>query len=318
MIFVNAGRQSSWENSEACVLGELTLSASLSARTMASITNQDVAAGLREAADLLEQQGANPFRVNAYRIAARTVAELPEDVAALFDREGLDGLIALPGIGRSLAAAIAEMVRTGSWVQLQRMRGAVEPRQLFQAVPGVGPELARRIHDRLGVDTLEALELAVHDGRLQKVEGIGPRRVAMINAALANLLRRGRPRWREETPAPPVEMLLDVDREYREKASVGSLEKIAPRRFNPKAEAWLPIMHTQRDAWHFTALFSNTARAHELGRVFDWVVVYFHSDDEPEGQCTVVTETRGELMGRRVVRGHEAECRAFYAAAGDA
>ena len=109
-------------------------------------------------------------------------------------------------------------------------------------------------------------------------------------------------------------MLLDVDREYREKASAGRLEKIAPRRFNPKGEAWLPILHAHRDAWHFTVLYSNTARAHDLGRVFDWVVMYFHTDDEPEGQCTVVTETRGELIGRRVVRGREAECRSCYAA----
>lgn len=284
---------------------------------MAHMTNQDIAARLREAADLLEQQGANRFRVNAYRVAARTVAGLPEDAAALLAREGLDGLVALPGIGRALAAAIAEMVRTGSWVQLQRLRGAVEPSQLFQAVPGVGPELARRIHDRLGVDTLEALELAAHDGRLEKVEGIGPRRVAMISAALANMLRRGRPRRREPAPAPPVEALLDVDRAYREKAAAGSLRKIAPRRFNPKGEAWLPIMHAERGDWHFTALYSNTARAHELGRVFDWVVVYFHTDDEPEGQCTMVTETRGELEGRRVVRGREAECRDLYAAAAE-
>ncbi len=286
-----------------------------SARTMARNTNQNIAARLREAADLLDQQGANPFRVNAYRRAARTVDGLTEDATALFAREGLDGLIALPGIGRSLAAAIAEMVRTGSWAQLQRLRGAVEPDQLFQSIPGVGPELARRIHDRLGVDTLEALELAAHDGRLEKVDGVGPRRAAMVGAALASMLRRGRPRPREEAPAPPVTMLLNVDREYREKATAGSLDKIAPRRFNPKAEAWLPILHTERNGWHFTVLFSNTARAHELGRVFDWVVIYFHSDDEPEGQCTVVTETRGELTDRRVVRGREAECRAYYAAA---
>lgn len=284
------------------------------AKIVAGMKNRDIAAKLREAADLLEQQGANPFRVNAYRMAGRTVAGLPEQAAVLFDREGLDGLTALPGIGRSLAAAIAEMLRTGNWVQLQRLRGAVEPHKLFQAVPGVGPELGRRIHDRLGVDTLEALELAAHDGRLEKVEGIGPRRAAMISAALADMLRRVRPRRREVAPAPPVEMILDVDREYREKASAGRLQKIAPRRFNPEGEAWLPIMHTQRDIWHFTVLFSNTARAHELGRVFDWVVVYFHSDNEPEGQCTVVTETRGELMGRRVVRGREAECGALYAA----
>jgi len=284
---------------------------------MPSITNQAIADRLKEAADLLEQQGANPFRINAYRAAARTVAKLPEEAAALYDRAGFDGLTALPGIGRSLAAAISEMLHTGHWAQLDRLRGAIEPHQLFQAVPGVGPELARRIHDRLGVDTLEALEIAAHDGRLEKVDGIGPRRAAMISAALGDLLRRGRPRWRDEAPAPPVETILDVDREYREKASAGRLETIAPRRFNPSSEAWLPILHAQRVAWHFTVLFSNTARAHELGRVFDWVVVYFHSDDGPEGQCTVVTETRGELIGKRVVRGREAECKAFYAAAED-
>ena len=280
---------------------------------MAGIENRTIAARLREAADLLEGQGANPFRVNAYRNAARTVEEMPEAAAALFVREGVEGLVALPGIGRSLAAAIAEMVRTGSWTQLQRLRGAVEPNKLFQAVPGIGPELGRRIHDRLGVETLEALEAAAHDGRLVKVDGIGPRRAAMISAALAELLRRGRSPPDGGSELPPVERILDVDREYRDRASAGSLEKIAPRRFNPNAEAWLPILHTQRGDWHFTALYSNTARAHELGRVFDWVVIFFHADDAPEGQCTVVTETRGELTGRRVVRGREPACRQHYA-----
>lgn len=88
----------------------------------------------------------------------------------------------------------------------------------------------------------------------------------------------------------------------------GSLPKIEPRRFNPSGEAWLPILHTERGEWRFTALFSNTARAHELGRTRDWVVIYFHLDSGPEGQRTVVTETRGRLKGHRVVRGREADC----------
>ena len=96
------------------------------------------------------------------------------------------------------------------------------------------------------------------------------------------------------------------------KAAAGALRKIAPRRFNPSGEAWLPVLHAHHGDWHFTALFSNTARAHELDRVSDWVVIYFHTDDDPEGQCTVVTETHGPLEGRRVVRGREAECRAYY------
>jgi putative hydrolase len=63
------------------------------------------------------------------------------------------------------------------------------------------------------------------------------------------------------------------------------------------------------------ALYSNTARAHELGRTGDWVVVvvYFYDDHHQEGQRTIVTETHGPLAGRRVVRGHEAECGEYYA-----
>jgi len=107
-------------------------------------------------------------------------------------------------------------------------------------------------------------------------------------------------------------VLLDVDQEYCQKAVADRLPKVAPRRFNPAHETWLPILHTERDGWHFTALFSNTARAHELGRTRDWVVIYFYDGDHREGQNTVVTETHGPLKERRVVRGREAQCRQFY------
>jgi putative hydrolase len=109
-----------------------------------------------------------------------------------------------------------------------------------------------------------------------------------------------------------VALLLEIDEAYRRQAAAGQLRTIAPKRFNPEGEAWLPVLHDQRGEWHFTALYSNTARAHELKRVFDWVVIYFHTDEEAEGQRTVVTETRGTLVGQRVVRGREAECREHY------
>jgi DNA polymerase (family X) len=106
---------------------------------------------------------------------------------------------------------------------------------------------------------------------------------------------------------PAVATLLEVDREYREKAAAGQLQKIAPRRFNPEHVAWLPVLHARRDERHFTALYSNTERAHELHRTHDWVVIFFE-----DGHCTVVTEYRGALKGRRVVRGREPECLAYY------
>lgn len=269
--------------------------------------NQAIAEKLLELADLLEQQNANPFRVNAYRRAARTVAAHPEPIAELAERAGTEGLDELPTIGRSIALAIQEMLRTGRWQQLERLRGTLDPEQVFQSIPGVGPELARRIHEVLEIESLPELELTAHDGRLEQVPGVGPRRARMIAAALGQMLQRRPPRPHETVAEPDVELLLDVDREYRDKAARGKLRKIAPKRFNPSRQAWLPILHTQRGDWHITALFSNTARAHELGKTNDWVVLYFHTDHGPEAQSTVVTETSGPLEGRRVVRGREAE-----------
>ena len=111
---------------------------------------------------------------------------------------------------------------------------------------------------------------------------------------------------------PGVDLLLEVDREYRDKARAGELRRIAPRRFNPEHKAWLPVLHARHAPWHFTALFSNTGRAHELHRTSDWVVMFYSAADGDEGQATVVTERRGALAGRRVVRGREPECARHY------
>ncbi|MGX7871978.1 hypothetical protein ACVDG5_002880 [Mesorhizobium sp. ORM6] len=130
----------------------------------------------------------------------------------------------------------------------------------------------------------------------------------MLGAALAERLGRARLRTTHQPqPFPPVSMLLDVDRMYREKAAAGALRKIAPKRFNPNGEAWLPVLHARHDNWHFTAFFSNTRLAHELAKTNDWVVIYFQAEGQPEGRCTVVTETKGPMAAKRVVRGREDE-----------
>jgi len=274
--------------------------------------NQEVASRLREGADLLEQQAANPFRISAYRHAADTVIALEEDLRDIVARDGIDGLMGLPNIGRGIAAAIDEILQSGSWSQIARLRGTLEPDKLFKTVPGIGPELAKRIHDALHIDTLEALEQAAHDGRLESVRGMGPRRTTIIRATLESMLGRIRGGRRHPVNGPELGILLDVDQEYRDKAAAGKLPTISPKRFNPDGKSWLSILHTQRDNWHFTALYSNTARAHELGRTGDWVVIYFYDDHHQEGQHTVVTETHGPLVGRRVVRGWEQEVEEYY------
>ena len=276
--------------------------------------NQQIAIKLREMANILEQQNAQSFRITAYRRAAQTIENLNQDLYILLQNGGTDALKELPNIGQGIASAIEEILRTGKWGRLERLIGQVDPVKLFQIIPGVGPELAKLIHDELDIDTLEALEQSAHDGSLEKLKGIGPRRVASICASLDSILKRvtNRPSTNIRLKDSDISLLLDVDREYRKNAAENKLPVIAPKRFNPRGEAWLPIMHTERNGHHFTALFSNTARAHELGRTNDWVVVYFYDDDHHEGQFTIVTEKRGKLTGRRVIRGREIECQKYY------
>nr|WP_281362856.1 helix-hairpin-helix domain-containing protein [Hydrogenophaga aromaticivorans] len=288
---------------------------------MPGVTNATIAQALAEMAALLEAQGDNPFRVAAYQRASETVAQLGTSLREIHRGGGVAALDALPGVGQRIAAAIVEMLETGHWQQLERLRGSSDTEALFRTIPGVGPDLAMRLHEALGVDTLEALEGAARAGRLEAVEGIGPRRAAAIGAALTQMLDRRRTRRqgglsRGLTGAePPVALLLQVDREYRAAAEADKLPKIAPKRFNPENRAWLPVLHANKSGWHFTALYSNTARAHELDRTHDWVVIYAEDEAHHEHPCTVVTAGRGALVGKRVVRGREIECRQWYAQA---
>jgi len=280
---------------------------------MSEILNAEIAGRLEEVARLLAEQGANEYRVAAYHRAATTLRRLRRSAAEIVRAEGVAGLRRLPGIGETLAAAILALVTTGRLPLLARLRGESDPLAILASVPGIGATLAERLHRDLGIETLADLEAAAHDGRLAELAGFGEKRVAGIRDSLASRLGRVRPSIApaNTSPEPAVDEILDVDREYRERAAADQLQRIAPRRFNPSHEAWLPILHTHRGARPYTALFSNTAHAHELGKTHDWVVLYYDGA-EGERQCTVITAARGELTGKRIVRGREDVCRRFY------
>ncbi|MFT7598031.1 MAG: hypothetical protein ACI8TP_000952 [Acidimicrobiales bacterium] len=271
--------------------------------------NREMARQLRRAADLLETQRADRHRVRAYRRAADELLQLGEPASSIYRRQGLDGLVALPGIGRSFALAIADLVEVGRWRWLDRLEGDVEPERLLSTVAGIGPGLATRIHLELGVETLEDLELAARNGRLAKMRGFGPKRVQSVKDNLAGRLGFRGQQWRYDVAGRrplSVGELLDIDCEYRQKAAAGRLPTIVPSRFNPQRKVTLPVLHTARDGRHFTAVYSNTPLANDLGRTTDWVVIY---EDAPDhGRWTVVTETRGRLTGQRVVRGWSDRC----------
>ncbi len=277
--------------------------------------NQQIGRKLREVALLLEEQGANRFRIQAYRRAAQMLEGLERPVSDIVARSGTKGLESLPGIGVSLARSIHTLVVTGRLPMLDRLRGELDSIALLTSIPGIGSILATRLHDDLHIHTLEQLETAAHDGRLADIGGIGSKKLQGIIESLAARLNRIRkpspPEETEKGDAASVEELLDVDRQYRESAQAGRLMTIAPRRFNPKKEAWLPILHTQRGPRHYTALFSNSPMAHRLKKTRDWVILYY-DDDHTEHQCTVVTGRDVLFRGKRIVRGREVDCAAYY------
>ena len=278
---------------------------------MSNPMNRQIASRLEEAARLLREQGADPFRVNAYLKAAGTVRHWPRSIREVYDVRGLDGLEELPGVGAAIARAIRELLTRGRLPMLDRLRGQSDPVAVLASVPGIGRRLAGRLHDELGLHTLEDLEAAAHDGRLETIAGFGDKRLAGIRDSLAHRLGRIRSPAVPPVQPPSVGELLDVDHEYIAKVAAGELPLIAPRRFNPTGLAWLPILHTRRGERRYTALFSNTARAHRAGTTRDWVVLYGEDGAGHDYQYTVITARQGPLRGSRVVAGREPECAAL-------
>ncbi|QYJ16713.1 DNA polymerase/3'-5' exonuclease PolX [Rubrobacter xylanophilus DSM 9941] len=148
------------------------------------IHNAEIAAILHEVADLLEIEGENPFRVRAYREAARTVENHPRSLAEMAG-EGED-LTRLPGIGEDLAGKIREIVRTGTLRQTEELRERVPPglRSLL-GVPGLGPRRVRELHRRLGITSAAELERAAREGKVRRLPGFGEKTERNILEALS-------------------------------------------------------------------------------------------------------------------------------------
>jgi DNA polymerase (family 10) len=146
-------------------------------------TNAEIADALQRIADLLEIQGENVFRIRAYRNAARTVAELPEGVAAMIGRG--EDLTELPGIGEDLGGKITELARTGHVPLLDRLARRL-PGELAEMMrlPGLGPKRVALVHEKLHIKTLAELKAAAAAGRLREVPGIGAKTEKTILAAL--------------------------------------------------------------------------------------------------------------------------------------
>jgi DNA polymerase (family 10) len=170
------------------------------------IHNADIAAVFVEIADLLEIEQANPFRIRAYRNAARVVGELGREVRTLVERG--EDLTSLPGIGDDLSAKMREIVQTGKCRALDRLRAELPPAitELLH-LPGLGPKKVRALWHELDVQTVEQLARAARDGRISKLPGFGEKTEANILQAVEAHLSKAR-RFKLATAAQYADSLV--------------------------------------------------------------------------------------------------------------
>ncbi len=204
------------------------------------VYNSDVVDTFNEVADLLEIEGANEFRVRAYRNAARTISTLSRNVAHMV--EAGEDLTELPGIGEDLAGKIEEIVHTGDLKQLAELRQRTPPEVAEMLdVAGLGPKRVQTIHEELGVTTLEELRQAAAQGKIRDLYGLGQKTEQKILEDVERLRAEGeRERTRRDVAEERVEPLLEFLRSLdaverveaagsyrRKKETVGDLDILA-------------------------------------------------------------------------------------------
>jgi DNA polymerase (family X) len=136
------------------------------------VHNRDIAEIFNKLADLLEIEGANQYRVWAYRTAARTIGELPQSAVDMVEKG--EDLSELSGIGKDLAGKIAEIVETGELGQLKELQSRT-PADLgaMMDIPGLGPKRVQALHENLGINSLEDLKEAAQQQKIREVSGFG-------------------------------------------------------------------------------------------------------------------------------------------------
>ncbi len=170
------------------------------------IHNHDISEIFEKVADLLEIEGANPFRVRAYRNAARVVGSLSQNLVDLVARDA--DLTGLPGVGQDLAGKIVEIVKTGDLGLLKELEARTPPAlALLMNVAGLGPKRVHILHEQLGVTSVEDLQAAAQAGKIKELKGFGPKIEQAVLEGLAHLAATGK-RFKLVTVEPVAESLV--------------------------------------------------------------------------------------------------------------
>jgi len=148
------------------------------------MTNSQIADVFQQMADLLEFQGANPFRVRAYRNGARTIRDLAEPIVDRVNKQNVP-LTEIQGIGKDLAEKCCELIQTGSLQQLEKLLTEIPATVLdILRIPGLGPKKAAAIYQELGIVTLDQLQAACNEGRVRELKGFAAKTEQTILAGI--------------------------------------------------------------------------------------------------------------------------------------
>ncbi|NIR42632.1 MAG: DNA polymerase/3'-5' exonuclease PolX [Gemmatimonadetes bacterium] len=222
--------------------------------------NIDYARVFEEIADLLEIQDANPFRIRAYRNAARTIETLSQSLDSILADEEAE-LTDLPGIGKDMAAKIRELHETGSLQALENLRQEV-PGGLIEVmrIPGLGPKRARQLWDELEITTLAELEVAAREDRLESISGFGPTLQARVLKGIEELrARAGRFKLSDaDIYVPPLLKYL------RESKGVTDLEVAGSYRRRCETVGDIDILVTAAEAASIMDAFVDYPEAREV------------------------------------------------------
>lgn len=215
-----------------------------------SATNASIGAIFDEIADWLELDQANPFRIRAYRNAARTIGSWPKPLADSAD--GKQMYAELPGIGEDLAEKIDEIVRTGSCAQLKVLR-QTHPRGVRELlrIPGIGPKRASRLFHEAGVTTARRLIGAARAGRLRAMRGFGPRAEADMLQAASAYLASGH-RWKISVASQQAEAIAQY---LRESEGIASLDVAGSYRRQQETVGDLDILVSANQSTAITRRF---------------------------------------------------------------
>ena len=150
------------------------------------MNNEEIASRFNQMGSLMEVRGEDSFRVRSYRMAAEAIETWPTQMQEIAAKEGIAGLLEIPGVGKALAGKIIELLDRGTFDAWERLTAETPATVLdLLELPGVGPKTAATLHQKFRIASLDDLRKFIAGGGLETVDGIGPKSAERIKAALA-------------------------------------------------------------------------------------------------------------------------------------